>query len=524
MEEHISTLHKFYETVKPNSLIGEELKTELNNLFEFIKPNFLDFIKKPDGSRVYQVLYRKADEKLRGLFLDIFLPHIYEASISKYQYHVVLCIIKRSNKDQRTRVYESLLGNYEKLLKHRIGILIVEELFDHLNSHQKNRLLFDFYGPNRDKFNLEKLNTFKDLCKIGSTERIVSIKHLKNLLEISCDKNLGKYKIIQKLILILGEEDMSSLGSFIVHINDLSFSPDGSEVAIKCIIKAKQNEIKGAIKLIEPHERKNMINIIEEDKPDNEGEDIEEEDQGEEEDNKEPEIILNNTSKLATDKNAWRVLSCAISYLDDPTVVIEEIIPNLLDFWDHIYNNEYLLKVFLRMLTTVDSVYRSLNFQRNFVNEELIDITSKTLIEKVINNLTEICSKPDGSRLIVELLKVSQKNDSFEKLFNSLFIKDFIIDKIMHKVIKLTIKTNEKKFIKKTNELINEIGLENVLKTPGAWIIESLTINDSKLLNNVKKIIEKNKIEGKAIEAILNPKTLEEKQKIYRNKFIPHHK
>jgi len=512
----IAQLHKHYEAIRPKALIGEDLKRELNNLFEFIKESFNDHIKRPDGSRVYQALYRRADAELRTKFLELFIPIIIEASMTKYQYHVVLCVIKHSNKEQRNLLFEKMIGNLGKLIKHRIGILIVDELYDHANSTQKARILFDFYGPHKDKYDSNSLTTFADLCKLSPKVREESIKYLQGILEVACDKNLGKYRIIQKMILNLGQEDLSMFGHFIIHLNDFAFSPDGAEVAIRCIINAKQSAIRGAIKFIEPHERKNMpLSAIEEDDhPDNE------EEEGNESDQKAPEEVqMNNTCKMACDANGWRVLACAVSYLDDPAAVIEEVIPNLMDYWGNIASNEYALSLISSFLIPSKQTYRSLQFLRSFVNETLEDNVSESIFEKVCGSIDTLCTFSDGSRIVVHLLKAYSKTDRFNQLADIVFSHKNILDKVLHKVIKLAVQSGEKPLIKRVETLVHEVGVEAILPTPGAWVIEALSSINKKIRENAIRIINQNKIEGKAIQAILDPKSDKEKVSFSRQKY-----
>ena len=68
-EEDIISLHQAFEKARPRSVKGDLLISSLNALYEETLKNFEKLIRRPDGSRIYQLLFRRGNKELRDKLL-----------------------------------------------------------------------------------------------------------------------------------------------------------------------------------------------------------------------------------------------------------------------------------------------------------------------------------------------------------------------------------------------------------------------------------------------------------------------
>ena len=574
----IVELRRIHEEIKPRSLQGDQLQNKLKDALNYVKDEFEFYLKRPDGSRFLQVIFRRGNQEIREQFIQLLLPHLLTACQTKYEYRVIVTIIKRGNTKQNQIIFDNLFGEFGNLLKHKIGCSIVNELYQKVSLPFKNKMLFDICWDNKKNtvkltekmvkdFSFDtskdypsKVDMFEDYSKklvhqrnkgiIEETKRyhLDIMKHIKNLIEFAGGKGLTKYRVVQEIINEAGNKDPTILGTLVDHMKDLALSPFGSMVALRCIHQASASEIRGTLITLEPMnqttEPPKQVKIkglpitksdseSEDEQPqENAEDDVEEEEEinedGEQENVEEEEAPeqLNETCKLATNEYGWRVLSAAISYLNkEPekeklNEVYAIVLSNLLAYWDSIKGSKYAQQLFYRMLTVTGSIYMEIPFQPDTIDEGFANAVAEQLIPLVPSSIQELSQNPQGSGIIVELLKRTVDTEDFSTLASSIFTEETLTDKAGNKLIKMAIQKLPEYCVPRVQQLIDtDEKLLNVLKTPGAFVVAELCLNDKNLAEKAKKLIEENKLEEKdGIKAILYPKTTDEKEKIHRQR------
>ena len=531
-DEVVNQLHHLYEAANPKSVTGNKLSKALTELYNAAKEKFDVLWKRPDGSRIFQLLFRRGDEKLRNQLITDFEPILFDAAKTRYSYYIVKYMISNGNAEQTDRIFKILKGRYDILLSHKIGHIVVEAIYEsrHIKSEQKSLIYLDFYGPQWKKQTTPI--SFEEICKQGKSIRNAAIKTLTDNLTHIIDKDLGYLKLTQKLLLILGQVEPSALGQFVIEFKKFCFSSDGTQAAIISIQNAKPNDIKTALKLIEKTPRKSVIpgagipiaaaptnqsELEEEEEEEEAVEDFEQEGEDDQNQNDQPTKKKSNssdepelgetTASIAMDPFGWRALCCAISYNSDMDVMRDEIIPNLEDQWNNICNNKNAIQLLIRLISIQPSVFHDLSFQKETLNEELKNYILPKLADHSLQSLDVLGTMDEGRHLIAILMKNLVSDPIFRQFAESVFTKENIVDKVMHKLIKSCVNVIGKDAADLALETINEVGLEEVLKTPGAWVVKELisTGNYKKLASQAVNAIKKNNIEGPAIEWILNP-------------------
>jgi hypothetical protein len=357
---------------------------------------------------------------------------------------------------------------------------VLDILFAYLPRGDDAMLLLDFYGP-KWKAATEP-TTFADIVRAGGTVRSAAIQTLTEILTRSCDKGGGRYALAHRLLSILGAENPDSLGQFVIYLKDFAMSRVGSVVMIQAIKHARQNEIGVALKLLETAAP-----------PPDEGD--------EEEEKVEQSEARTVAAQLALDEWGWRVLVCAISWLDDTEIVAAEVLPHVVADWALVRESTYALRMLLRILAAVPSVFNGEDFQRLSANEALADAAVPLLLPHVKEDLTTLALKPDGSKFVVEMLR----RTGDPELTAALLTETNIVDHALHKIIRLAVKSRvvpDQDVV----DLVLRVGFVDVLGSPGAWVVAELARRDTQLSTQAVSIIKKEKIEGPAIEAILDPR------------------
>jgi hypothetical protein len=199
------------------------------------------------------------------------------------------------------------------------------------------------------------------------------------------------------------------------------------------------------------------------------------------------------------------------------TAAYMTIVANLFQYWEQIKGSEYAQKVIYRMLTTTPSVYEGIKFQPDEISEELAQMVTDQLIELIPDSVKELAKYPQGSGIIIEILRRTEETENFDAIADAVFTLDMIKDKVGNKLIKSAIQKlgsvcqdKVKEFVKEDKELLD------VLQTPGSYVIAELCLNDKDLLKRATNLIKSNKLEEMGgIQAIISPKSADEKMKMH---------
>lgn len=113
---------------------------------------------------------------------------------------------------------------------------------------------------------------------------------------------------------------------------------------------------------------------------------------------------------------------------------------------------------------------------------------------------------PDGSRLIVALMGTAKGTEVFGEFVDAVFAEGHFVSPALHKLVKLVAAGGlvDGAFVRAGLE---RVGLENLLRSPGAWIVAELVKQEVEFGDQVRALIRAEGITGKAIEAILNPRS-----------------
>lgn len=391
-QKKFSQINKLLEQCKPRKMDEGKRQGNLESLFNLLKGDMDYYIKTMDGCRALCIIYRRGNDEIRKKFMDIFLEkYAIQAAKSKYQYHILLTIIRHKDMKYKQSIFEILCPEISELVRHKIGVVIVNAIFEKYKAKERTYIKIcifwnTFNGKYKLSYNdIEKCKSIKTgnsqkdselnfiLKVVDELEKVIlkgkpeetigkksSRKENKKELDYNkvkaaviavnqaCDKRLGSFKVIQvimdllvdylidKDLLMYGKMDISNF----LNALDLGFTNIGRSVILKVLPHVSSGNIRAAIKLLEPHEllppptKAQKEEDVEEDVDiDNEMDADEEEENNESIENEEEHIELSNTAKLVNDKNGTLVLTALLLYYDadDREQIILEVIANIVE-------------------------------------------------------------------------------------------------------------------------------------------------------------------------------------------------
>lgn len=518
-ESDVVSLHQAFEKARPRSVKGDELIAALNALYDETLKNFEKLIRRPDGSRICQLLFRRGNKELREKLLLQLEPYFFEISTKIYSNYIMKTILKKGNAENREFVFNRLKGKFDAMLGHTIGKNIVELIYEKATIQQKNTMMMDFFGDEWKKS--KKLLTFDEICGINEKKKKLAIEALFKNVKKAIEKQAGTLRVTQKLMVLLGRAAPEKLNEFTTDFKQFSYTFEGSQAAIMMFMNASQKDIKIALKLIEDVPRVDVITgqapgeaVNQEEEEQFELEEEEEEEAAEEKQEEESAYPSTKTGSLAVDTFAWKVLSCAISHLDlsneeNFKVVEDEIIPSLLQDWEFIRESTPGLRLMVRLIAVVPSIFQSINYMKDTVNGKLKDLVISTFLKHVIEDVEILGKTADGSLFAAKILESLKDKDSksFQTLLNTIVTDSHITDKILHKMVRKTIQVIGGPAMEKATEIIKSLGIANVLETAGSWVIYELTLHDKSFAKEVVDIINNGSFSGPGVQKILNPET-----------------
>jgi hypothetical protein len=255
--EGVVSLHRAFSAACPDSLKGDALNEKLSALYEEAVPNLERLIKRPDGSRALQLVFRRGDEALRSRLLQDLTPHLFTIATTRYSCHIFKALIRHGSVRDVALLVSELKGSYDRLLPHVIGMKSLDLLFEKTNQEGKKQIFMDFFGS---KWKSEaKVTEFSEICKEKGAIRDAAVKSLTTHLTHAFDKGAGKLTVALRLLSLLGRENRSILGQFVIYLKDMGFSRIGSLLSFDCIKSSKQNELIASLRLLEDTLRKSII-------------------------------------------------------------------------------------------------------------------------------------------------------------------------------------------------------------------------------------------------------------------------
>lgn len=263
--ERIKSLWEKLRVKKPTP--PREVRVKLcDEIWELSKDVIVDLVLKHDSSRVVQTLVKYTTTERRDAIVTALKGNYYKLATSSYGKFLLVKLLHYGSKESRELILNELHGKLRKLMRHKEGAYVVEDLFVlYSTASQKQQMLREFWGAEyavfkdsgKDKSVLEVVNE-------SAEKRQLITSNLIGTITASVAKGSTGFQILhaamkEYLSILVDdvEKNETAIREFIDLLADqfaeLVHTQEGSEVASTLIALANAKERKAIIKSLKPH-------------------------------------------------------------------------------------------------------------------------------------------------------------------------------------------------------------------------------------------------------------------------------
>lgn len=245
-----------------NPPIAKPVRDKLcDEIWELSKDCIKDLVLKHDASRVVQTLVKYSSKDRRLAIVKELKDYYFDLARSAYGKYLLIKLLHYGTKESRTIIVDELHGKLRKLLRHREGAYVAEDLFVlYSSAQQKQQMIREFWGA--------KYAVFKDAVKEGETindvvsgnedARNLIAGNLYQTITAAVEKGSTGFQLLhavmKEYVQVANDKEFGDLIELLQdQVAELVHTPDGCEVACTLIAKASAKQRKVIIKNLKPH-------------------------------------------------------------------------------------------------------------------------------------------------------------------------------------------------------------------------------------------------------------------------------
>eukprot|EP01060_Flectonema_neradi_P011814 TRINITY_DN18791_c0_g1_i2.p1 TRINITY_DN18791_c0_g1~~TRINITY_DN18791_c0_g1_i2.p1 ORF type:complete len:597 (+),score=133.96 TRINITY_DN18791_c0_g1_i2:51-1793(+) len=200
-------LMHLWEVLREKSKSKEEKQKAISQIMEFTKDTFLDDVRRPDMSRIFQAVLKWGGPTTAEEVIARTKGHIADLCLSKHSNQFVKSLIEYSAQSQKPQLLSELKKAGHKIITHKNALVVLEHFYNKLNAENQNQLILSFFDG-IDMVNYEgypKLNEILKNIKPSSLEYKMIIERLFRIVSPSVTKgsfdNIVMHRLLETLLL-----------------------------------------------------------------------------------------------------------------------------------------------------------------------------------------------------------------------------------------------------------------------------------------------------------------------------------
>jgi len=257
--QHIKSLWERLRVKNPP--LPKEVRDKLcDEIWNLSKDVVKDLVMKHDASRVVQTLVKYSSKERREAITLSLKSHFYELATSSYGKYLLVKLLHYGSKDSRGLILDELHGKLRKLMRHREGAYVVEDLYTlYSSAEQKRQMIREFWGAEYAVFkDVGKGKTIAEVTSENVERRTLIAKNLIGTITASVEKGSTGFQILHAAIreytqIINDEETRELIELLHEQFAELIHTPEGADVACTLIAKANAKERKQIVKSLREH-------------------------------------------------------------------------------------------------------------------------------------------------------------------------------------------------------------------------------------------------------------------------------
>lgn len=244
-----------------NPPMPKQLRDKLcDEVWELSKDLIKDLVMKHDASRIVQTLVKYSTKDRREQITRQLKGNFYVLATSSYGKYLLVKLLHYGSKDSIQLIIDELHGKLRKLLRHREGAYVVEDLFVlYATNEQKQQMIREFWGSEYAVFrDTHKGLTIEDACATSVEKRNIIARNLIGTITASVDKGSTGFQILhvtmKEYVKIADAKEISEMIEMLhEQFAELVHTPEGCEVACTLIAKANAKERRSLLKSLKAH-------------------------------------------------------------------------------------------------------------------------------------------------------------------------------------------------------------------------------------------------------------------------------
>lgn len=375
-----------------------------NQVWELAQDCISDLVLKHDASRVVQTLVKYSSKDRREQIVDALKGKYYLLATSAYGKYLLVKLLHYGSRKSRQTIIDELHGYLRKLMRHREGAYVVEDLYVlYASNEQKQQMIREFWGSEYAAFRNDHQGlTIEKACESSVEKRTIISKNLFGTINASVEKGSTGFQIlhaaIRELVHIANDKEISELIEMLHEpFAELVHTPEGSEVACTLIARANAKERKQIVRSLKDH-----------------------------------------TEALIKNEHGAAVFTTLLFCVDDTVLVYKTFGPSIREHMKEFLVHKYGRRPFLYLLVGLDSKYFNPHVIKEFNKYiELSENTSKKpflqrrhellskfapeFLQTVLADYSDILSENLGCQFVSELLVNDELYELLKEKDQSLF-------------------------------------------------------------------------------------------------------
>ncbi|CAN0855634.1 Pumilio homolog 24 [Linum grandiflorum] len=255
-------LARLWEKMRRRNIGKEERSKLISEAIQKMKGKIPEIATSHVSSRVLQTCAKYCSQSERDDVFTELRPHFLNFACNPYAVHLVKKMLDSASKKQLGDFISSLRGHIASLLRHMVGSVVVEHVYQAGNGAQRQELLLELYST--------ELQLFKDLSSIKEN-RLVDVisklnlqkpavsRHMNSVIQPILEKGIVDHSIIHRVIMeYFSIADKSSAADIVQQLSSallvrMIHTKDGSRIGVLCVKHGSAKERKKIVKGMKSH-------------------------------------------------------------------------------------------------------------------------------------------------------------------------------------------------------------------------------------------------------------------------------
>lgn len=237
-----------------------------SEMWELASPVISDLVLKHDASRIVQTLVKYSLKEHRDTIVTALKGNYYALATLSYGKYLLVKLLHYGLKELRALILDELHGKLRKLMRHREGAYVVEDLYTlYALQVQKRQMIREFWGSSYALFRNEEDVDLVAMCAAAPEKRTIIARNLHTTIEALVEKGSAGFQILHAVMrdycqIMEGSEVAEFITLLAEQIAELAHTPEGCEVACTIIAKAGAKDRKTMVRALKPHAAKLVTN------------------------------------------------------------------------------------------------------------------------------------------------------------------------------------------------------------------------------------------------------------------------